>query len=138
VHDIGYLGQGLIASPAAIVMCNELIGYVKRIMRGFDISRERLGLDAIRRVGPGGDFLSCDHTFEHHREEIWTPSLLNRQDPEEWKKAGRPRYGEVVTRKALEILEHHRPEPLAPEVDARLTELAAGAEQALAGKFFEA
>ncbi len=31
IHDIGYLGQGLLGSPASIVMCDEIISYVKRI-----------------------------------------------------------------------------------------------------------
>lgn len=40
VHDVGYLGQGLIGSPATIVMCSEIISYVKRMLRGFDISKD--------------------------------------------------------------------------------------------------
>ena len=70
IHDVGYLGQGLLSNPAAIVMCSEVISYVKRIIRGFDITREKLALDVIRDVGPGGHFLTISHTRDHFQEEI--------------------------------------------------------------------
>ncbi|MCP4515026.1 MAG: trimethylamine methyltransferase, partial [Delftia sp.] len=54
IHDVAYLGQGLLGNPAMIVACDEIISYVKRIMRGFDISPEMLGLDTIAQAGPGG------------------------------------------------------------------------------------
>lgn len=28
IHDVGYLGQGLLGNPAAIVMCDEIVSYV--------------------------------------------------------------------------------------------------------------
>jgi trimethylamine--corrinoid protein Co-methyltransferase len=138
IHDIGYLGQGLIESPAAIVMCNEIIGYVKRIIRGFDISRDRLGLDVIRRVGPGRNFLAEDETLTFHREEHWRPMFLNRDDPETWMAKGSMTYGEKVVRKAIEILESHRPEPLPDEVRQTIDEIVKRAECSLTGRFIKA
>jgi trimethylamine--corrinoid protein Co-methyltransferase len=62
IHDVGYLGQGLLNNVAAIVMCNEIISYVKRIVRGFDLTREKMAVDVIRQVGPGGHYLTQQHT----------------------------------------------------------------------------
>jgi trimethylamine--corrinoid protein Co-methyltransferase len=84
IHDIGYLGQGLLGNPAAIVMCDEIISYVKRIIRGFDLSREMMAVDVIRSVGPGGNFLTVKHTQTHFRQELWQPNFLNRDSPETW------------------------------------------------------
>jgi trimethylamine--corrinoid protein Co-methyltransferase len=42
IHDVGYLGQGLIGHPAGIVMCNEIIGFVRRMMRGIDLDDTHL------------------------------------------------------------------------------------------------
>ncbi|MBW2122025.1 MAG: trimethylamine methyltransferase family protein [Deltaproteobacteria bacterium] len=138
VHDVGYLGQGLIGSPAAIVMCNEIIGYVKRVMRGFDIGRDRIGMEVIRNVGPGGNFLSEEQTARLHREEHWRPSFLNRDDPETWVKKGAKSYGERVTQKAIEILENHRPEPLSDEASRVLRGISEKAEKVLADIHFTA
>jgi len=132
IHDIGYLGQGLLSNPAAIVMGDEIVSYVKRIIRGFDLSREKMGLDVIRDVGPGGHFLAVMHTKTHFREELWQPKLLNRDSPESWAKKGSQRYEDVVTRKALDILETHQPKPLPEDVRRRLDEIARKAERELA------
>jgi trimethylamine--corrinoid protein Co-methyltransferase len=136
IHDVGYLGQGLLSNPAAIVMCSEIISYVKRIIRGFEISREKLGLDTIREVGPGGHFLTVMHTKSHFHEEIWRPKYLNRNSPEAWASQGRKSYEEVVTQKARDILATHEPTPLPEDVHHRINEIATGAEKELSGLRF--
>ncbi len=136
IHDVGYLGQGLVGSPAAIVMCAETISYVKRIIDGFEISPDRFGLDTIRRVGPGGSFLAEDQTLNLHRQEHWRPRLLNRDNPEVWMEKGGKTYGEIVIQKAIEILETHTPEPLPEGVCKGLEEIATEAEQVLRDKHF--
>lgn len=138
VHDIGYLGGGLIGSPVTIVMGSEIISYVKRIIRGFDMSRDRIGMDVIRQVSPGGNFLAEDQTLRLHRQEHWRPRFLNRDNPETWMKKGSKTYGEIVTQKAIEILETHKPEPLPDDVCQILDEIAKKAEKALAEKHFMA
>jgi len=132
IHDVGYMGQGLLSNPASIVMCSEIISYVKRIIRGFDLSREKIGLDVIRDVGPGGQFLTVMHTKTHFTEELWQPKYLNRDSPQAWAACGGQTYEEVVTQKAIEILETYQPEPLPEEVQARLNEIASKAEAELA------
>jgi trimethylamine--corrinoid protein Co-methyltransferase len=133
IHDIGYLGQGLLGNPAAIVMCNEVISYVKRILRGFDLSPEKMGLDVIRDVGPGGQYLTVQHTKTHFREELWQPQFLNRQSPQAWAAQGGERYEQVVTRRAREILDTHQPAPLSVDVAEQVAAIAARAEAELAG-----
>jgi trimethylamine--corrinoid protein Co-methyltransferase len=136
VHDVGYMGQGLIGSPAAIVMCGEIISYVKRIVRGFDISRDRIGLDVIREVGPGGNFLTEDQTVKLHREEHWRPMFINRDDPETWAKKGGKTYAEVLAQKAIEILETHKPEPLSDGVRRKIEKIVTKAGAELKEKHF--
>ncbi|UCF91115.1 MAG: trimethylamine methyltransferase family protein, partial [Desulfobacterales bacterium] len=131
VHNVGYLGQGLISSAAAIVMGSEIISYVKRIMRGFEVGRERMALDVIRRVGPGGHFLSEPQTLELFQQEHWRPRCINRQNLTAWKAKGHKRYHEVVRRKASDILASHIPEPLPAEVADALKEAWQKAEAAL-------
>jgi trimethylamine--corrinoid protein Co-methyltransferase len=132
IHDVGYLGQGLLSNPASIVMCSEIISYVRRIIRGFDLSREKLAVDVIRQVGPGGHFLTQMHTKTHFQEEIWQAKYLNRDSPDPWAKKGGPSYEEVVTQKARDILETYQPRALPEPVRQRLAEIAGRAEGELA------
>lgn len=131
IHDIGYLGQGLLSSPAAIVMSDEIISYVRRIQRGFTIDREKMALDVIPLVGPGGNYLAETHTATNFREEFWRPKHLNRENPDGWRAQGSTRYGERVTARALALLAKHRPEPLAPEIVAQIDEVARTADSTL-------
>jgi trimethylamine--corrinoid protein Co-methyltransferase len=105
---------------------------VKRIIRGFDLSREKMALDVIRQVGPGGHFLTQMHTKTHFQEEIWQPKYLNRDSPDPWAKKGGLSYEKVVTQKARDILETHQPQPLPEPVRQRLAEIAERAAEALA------
>lgn len=138
VHDIGYMGQGRIGHPAMLVMSNEIISYVKRLMRGFGLTREELALDVIRRVGCGGDYLSEQHTLKNFRQQLWQPYSVNRADPKSWRSRGGKTYGEVVIQKTLQILETHQPEPLEAGVQEKIGEIARKAEKDLKGKHFKA
>jgi trimethylamine--corrinoid protein Co-methyltransferase len=138
IHDIGYGGQGLVGNPAMIVMGNEIVSWVKRVIRGFEINRETLALDVIRSVGPGGDYLSEEHTVRHFRGELWRPTLANRLDPDTWIQGGCQTYQERAVEKALAILATQKAEPLPEAVLAQLAQIAERARAALQEKYFVA
>ena len=138
IHDVGYLGQGLIGSPAAIVMCAEIISYVKHFIRGFDIGAESIALDVIQEVGPGGNFMSHEHTVKFFKQEQWQSMFRNRQDIQTWKHQGSKTYGEIVTQKAREILSSYEPEPLSKDVLKELVAIRGKAEKTLTGRHFAA
>ena len=134
VHDVAYLGQGLVGHPAAIVMCAEIISYVKRMLKGFDIDDPHLGLDVIRGVGPGGNFLATDQTFDFFRTEHWQPQLTNRAVLDNWQKGNADSWGERAVARAGEILKEHAPVPLSAEQQKTLNGLRSAAEKSLADK----
>ncbi|MHA2407072.1 MAG: trimethylamine methyltransferase family protein [Candidatus Ranarchaeia archaeon] len=138
IHDIGYLGQGLIGDPAAIVMCDEMISYIKRFLRGFEISEDTIALDLIEKVGPGGEYLSERHTLQNFRKELWQPHYANRKDPEAWQKEGSRAYGEKVKQKAKDILKTHTPLQLPQDIQNKLQQLSKEVENSLKSKKFTA
>jgi len=137
IHDVGYLGQGLVGHPAAIVICAETISYIKRFIRGFDIDDVDISLDVIREVGPQGGFLGTSHTFKNFRKEHWQPDLCNRLPLENWKSSGRKSLADRAVEKALQILKEHHVDPMADHVSAALAEIRNAAVIELAGKSFE-
>ncbi|MDH3883456.1 MAG: trimethylamine methyltransferase family protein [Desulfobacterales bacterium] len=138
VHDIAYLGQGLIGHPGGLVMCAEIISYVKRLMRGFELDDTHIGLDVIRQVGPGGEFLSAEQTMKFFKQEHWIPNLCNRDSLADWTRKGKKDWGRMVTDKAREILKTHEPAPLHADVRKTLAEIRSKAEAILKHKDFEA
>ena len=131
VHDIGYLGQGLIGHPAGLVMCDEIISYVKRFVRGFELDDSHIGLDVIREVGPGGDFLTTEQTMQKFRTEHWLPTQCNRDNLDTWLMKGGKDWAETCTEKAREILQFHTPAPLGDAAAATLSEIRREAEAKL-------
>jgi trimethylamine--corrinoid protein Co-methyltransferase len=97
-----------------------------------------IGLDVIRQVGPGGEFLSAEQTLKFFRREHWTPHLCNRDSLEGWTQKGKKDWGQMVTDKAREILKTHEPVPLHPDVRKTLEEIRSKAEATLKHKDFGA
>jgi trimethylamine--corrinoid protein Co-methyltransferase len=127
VHDVGYLEFGLTYSFDMLVMCDEFIGQVRRMMDGIRVDEEHLALDAIKRIGPGGHFLQDDHTLNHFRDN-WQPGITDRATYETWTAAGATTMGQRAKEKIKHILENHTPEPLAPEVDQEIDRILARAK----------
>lgn len=53
----------------------EIIRMVDRYERDFEVDEETLPLDLIEEVGPGGQYLLEDHTFEYCRKEPFIPDI---------------------------------------------------------------
>ena len=136
VHDIGYLGQGLIGHPGGLVMCDEIISYVKRFVSGFTIDDTHIGLDVIRKVGPGGEFLSTAQTMEMFKTEHWVPDQCNRDNLDTWLMKGRKDWAELCTQKARDIFKTHTAEPLSDAAASTLSEIRQEAEAKLKDHHF--
>jgi trimethylamine--corrinoid protein Co-methyltransferase len=115
VHDLGYLEAGLTTSPEMIVFTDEIIAMMHRFMAGVQLDAEALAMEAIQRVGPGGNFLTDDHTVAHFRE-LWQPTLFDRQRATDWGASGSKRLGDRLREKTIAIIDEHQSEPLPDSV----------------------
>ena len=129
IHDVGYLESAMIGSFDMLVMSNEVIGMVKRILRGVPVDKEHLALEAIGRVGPGGHFLLDDHTMQHFRSEFWVPELLDRSNWETWRAKGAKSLGTRVHEKVMDLIEHYDPIPISAETERALERIVARADE---------
>lgn len=111
-HDVGYLESARTRSFEMLVAMDEVIGMANRMLEGIKVDDETLAVDLIDEVGPGGEFLSTDHTFKHYKEN-WYPGLLDRRNYEDWEELGKKTLGQRANEKVRTILENHHPLPLA-------------------------
>ncbi|MGC8781735.1 MAG: trimethylamine methyltransferase family protein, partial [Anaerolineae bacterium] len=129
VHDAGFLDCADIGSLEMLVLTDEIIGMVKRIMRGVEVNEETIMLDLIAAVGPAGSFLDQPRSVSRARQEIWVPSLLDRAPYALWEEAGRLDAAGRARQKVRKILATHQPTPLDPaaaaQIEAILAEVAA-------------
>ncbi len=128
IHDVGFLESALLGSYDMLVMVDEIIAMAKRIMRGIDVTPETMAAGEIHQVGPGGHYLTREHTRRHFRSEMWMPSLMDRQMRQGWEAAGAQTMADRVRTRVLDILENHEPAPIPQEVLSQLQEVIARAE----------
>ncbi len=129
IHDVGFMESAMTGSQELLVLSDEIIGMVKRIVRGIRVDEETLALDIIHKVGPGGNFLGEDHTLKHFKKEVWYPRLLDRKMYPDWVAAGSLTLGQRVNQRTKELLESYVPEPLPGEVLEKLKEVLVRAEE---------
>ena len=114
-HAAGELENTLAISYEKIVIDDEIIGMARRLARGMEVTPETLAFDAIKEVGPRGNFLGTEHTHRHFRREQFMPALLGRDKYDVWDAAGRKRVEEHARDRVRKILVTHEPEPLPDE-----------------------
>jgi trimethylamine--corrinoid protein Co-methyltransferase len=124
-HDVGYIEHGNCASLEYLAICDELIGYSRRIARGIEVNAETLALDVIDRVGPGGNFLMDPHTMANFKKETWYPELFQRTFYENWEQKT---IFERSNEKVVNILDNYQPEPLPKDVSQKLRDIVVEAE----------
>ncbi len=77
IGTVGQLGSTTF-SPVQVVIDNEIVGYVKRMLAAFSVDDLAWAVDAVVEVGPGGHFLSHLSTAERFRSEFWLDHLFER------------------------------------------------------------
>ncbi len=127
----GISGADQGASLAMLVMQHELASYVERILRGFTVDDETLGLDVIQAVGHDGTFLAEPHTVRHFRQELWFPKLLDRQYWSNWLESGAATLLGRCKEPADRLSAGHTPQPLDPAVDRELDKILEAAKRQL-------
>jgi len=116
VSGSGHVEHCYTLDPVQLVIDNEIIGMTKRVLQGFEINDDTLGLDALARVGPGGNFLSDDHTLKYFKTEYFRPHIFNRGTREMWQSKGEKDLNENAREGAKAILREHKPAPLAENI----------------------
>lgn len=121
-HDVGYLESGLTNSPEMMVLTNEIISQTRRFTAGVRIDEEALAVDVIDEVGPGGEFLSHNHTMQHWRE-LWLPQVFDRQRLAPWENDGAQDVNARVREKTIALMDEHQVAPLPAGVDQEITRI---------------
>jgi trimethylamine--corrinoid protein Co-methyltransferase len=105
IHDAaGFLEFCMTASYDKLVIDNEIIGMVMRAVEGIRVDDETLAFDLLKKVGPGGHFVSARHTRRHMRSEQYRPELSNRDNREIWQQTGAKDTRQRAAEKVRQIL----------------------------------
>jgi trimethylamine--corrinoid protein Co-methyltransferase len=119
IHDLGYLESGLTFSFSHLVICDEIVNWIKAFTKDVEVTEETLALDVIAEVGPEGNYLKTEHTRKHYKER-WYPNLFERDTYDSWHGKGGKILNERAGDRANLILAEHKPEPLPSQIKEKL------------------
>jgi len=132
VNKIFYPGTmegALTISKESLVIDDEIVGGLYRVLEGVDVNHKTLALDVIDRVGPGGHFLSQRHTMQFLEREQFIPPLGDRQTREKWEEAGGKGVADRAHERVEQILAEHQVDPLDAGVEAELERIVREVEE---------
>jgi trimethylamine--corrinoid protein Co-methyltransferase len=112
----GMLDSGNTISYEQYIIDDEIIGMVKRVLAGVRVSKENLGFEVIKKVGPGGNYVTEDHTIEHMMDEFFYPNPSVRLNFDIWQEAGKPDMLCRATIQVRQILEEEKVDLLARDL----------------------
>ncbi len=127
-HDVGYIEYGMTTSWDSLVMCDDIIGMVRRAAEGVIVNDESLGMDVFDEVGPSGHFLTTEHTKKWFKKEFYDTregisSLMDRRRYDNWANDGKKTLFERANEKVKDILENYEPEPLPKDAQEKIKEI---------------
>ena len=123
------LELGVTFDFAQLMMDNEIFKMVKKVIGGIEISDVKMALDVIHEVGPGGQFVSHEHTYNNFRIEQSQSKLIDRNNRTGWLNSGGKSMTERAYEEANSILNNYKPEPLPESTVTTLREIVEEAEK---------
>ncbi len=119
----GFLDGALTISYAQFIIDNDIVGSCLRTLQGIDVNTKTLAYEVIADVGPGGNFLTQQHTVEHLRTEKYLPRVSSRQDYHAWLRAGEKDSWESAEEIARQLLEEVSKKHIPDDLDIELRSL---------------
>ena len=80
----------------------------------------------LHEVGPSGNFLTTQHTLDHFRKEMWTPSGFDRSSITVGEDTTSTAFEKHTMQTIREALAAHQPPDLPEDCDKRLEEIIHG------------
>lgn len=127
IGTAGHVENALTFCPEQLVLDAEIAQMTRSMLRGIEVNDGELALEAIERVGPGGNFLNDDHTLDHVMEEVEGSELFSCYP---WEAGHSPDWEDVLARArriAKEKMEAECEPALTPDQEKEIDEIVAEA-----------
>jgi len=107
----------------AMVIDNDMLGIIQRMLKGVEVSDETLSFEVIKDVARGpGHYLGHPQTLALMETEYLYPMLVDRASQGEWQDAGSADILEAAGARVRDILSTHYPAYIDPATDAKIRE----------------
>src|SRR5260370_196983 len=126
LHAAGWLESALLASYEKYIIDVEQLRMFEWILgHGPPVAEERLAMDALREVGPGGHCLGAEHTLRNYRTGFYPPWISSTENYDRWQRFGARTADVVAAERWKQVLAEYPDPGIDPAVDEQLKEFIA-------------
>ena len=129
-YGVGRLGGASLASPAQLIIDDQVVAVVKEYVRGIQVNDEFLAIDEILASGIGGSLVQSKHTLKHCRDYV-EPSLFRLQLQQQWEAEGEKDLYERAVDEYRRLKSVIKPVDLPDDVRREMDAVVARADKAL-------
>ncbi len=120
-HSAGFLESLLTVAYEQFVIDNDVNGEIMRMLKGIEVTEESLSIGVIDDVCKGaGHFLGHPQTLALMNSEYLYPSLLDRDNRDDWEMKGARDIREAARERARKVLAEHWPQAIPSDLDAEI------------------
>jgi len=128
IYGAGMLEAGMTFSFGQLVIDDEIAAMVKRILYGISVEDELMGVDLIKKIGIGNNFLRERHSLKYIEQEQIQATIIDRRMRGAWEREGSKSLIQSANQKAAELLKTHQPTPLDEDLIQELKRIVKSAE----------
>jgi trimethylamine--corrinoid protein Co-methyltransferase len=118
IYGVGATDAGSSISYSQMVLDNEIIAGLRRMMEGINLHNVDEEVALIKELTPRGNFLKTRHTRSQYSRH-WQPEILSRDTFDTWSDKGETN-AEVCKQEAQQILADCAPVSLSAEVESEI------------------
>jgi trimethylamine--corrinoid protein Co-methyltransferase len=114
IDGLAQLESCILGSIEMVVLSDEVIEIIKRLINGVDTGSDKEIRELINKVGPGGQYVSQEHTLKNFRS-AWFPTLFDRNNFSRWREEGSLDLKQRLNIKTRAIIDNFQMEDLSKE-----------------------
>jgi trimethylamine--corrinoid protein Co-methyltransferase len=119
----GGINAELAYNPILAIIDDDIANTIGRIVEGFTINDETIGLGLIKDVGSDGTFLNSKQTRTMWKTEDYMPKVYDKSSYQEWTNNGRKTVLDKAKQRYEEIIVTHKPFPLTDKQDGEIEDI---------------
>ncbi|MCB1369009.1 MAG: trimethylamine methyltransferase family protein [Rhodobacteraceae bacterium] len=125
LHSAGFLDGLLSMSYEKFMMDADMCGALHAYLKGFEVTEDTLGFEALAEGGPGGHMFGAQHTLRHYQTAYWDSGLNDDQPWETWDEQGGEDQMIRANRQWKKVLREYQPPALDTATDEAICDFIA-------------
>jgi trimethylamine--corrinoid protein Co-methyltransferase len=126
-NEIGFHGcvyGELSFHPVQLILDDDVVGMIGRLLEGMEVSGETLAFDLINEVGPiPGTYLTEEHTRKWWKKSQFAPKSTDSLTYQEWMEEDKKDCIKYAKERMEEIIETYKPEPLSDSEEEAIEDI---------------